>query len=114
MKNNPCTDIDEEFELEREKQLEQIDAVRLKFAQTDLSSLKQGTKNPRSRDRDHRSPVEPDEPEQPVKPAKPVKTTYYRSLPTASGLKLDQNAVNTLVEMGFDKANAIQGKFSEF
>ena len=52
-----------------------------------------------------------DQPDLPAKPVKPVKSTYYRSLPTASGLKLDQTAVNTLVEMGFDKANAIQGMF---
>ena len=52
-----------------------------------------------------------DQPELSAKPVKPVKSTYYRSLPTASGLKLDQTAVNTLVEMGFDKAYAIQGMF---
>ena len=42
------------------------------------------------------------------KPAAPAKTTYYRSLPTASGLKLDQKGVQQLVEMGFDKAEATQ------
>ena len=92
---------------------------RLKFGQTNLSSLKRNTLNQEvnqrrghyGSDRSHRTerdtpaPVKK-EPTIAVKPAKP--TTFYRSLPTASGLKLDQKAVQTLVEMGFDKQNATQ------
>ena len=35
--------------------------------------------------------------------------TYYRALPTVSGLKLDQTLLSKLCEMGFDRALATQG-----
>ena len=89
---------------------------RLKFGQTNLSSLKRNTLNQEvnqrrghnGSDRSHRTERDTPAPvkNEPTIAAKP--TTFYRSLPTASGLKLDQKAVQTLVEMGFDKQNATQ------
>ena len=42
-------------------------------------------------------------------PPKKVEKTYYRALPTVSGLKLDQTLLSKLCEMGFDRALATQG-----
>ena len=81
-----------------------------------MSNLKRNTfdatSNPRDRYR-NKTPVEDDD-EKPLEVAKPVPTkpaqptTYYRALPTASGYKLNQQMVQQLVDMGFDKQNSVQ------
>ena len=42
------------------------------------------------------------------KKAEAPKSSYYKALPTASGLELDKAKVKLLVEMGFQQADCIQ------
>ena len=105
---------DLEFEADRKKELEKIEAVRTKFAAADLSNIKKNTfdKNPpnryeRNQSRNSNPEKESKRPSETVKPVKKTETVY-RALPTVSGLKLDQKLLGSLVEMGFDRGLATQ------
>ena len=96
-------------------ELKKIEAVRLKFAAADLSSIKKNSfdqkkehwRNDRRDQSEEKKELTNEKKEPPKKVEAPK--TYYRALPTVSGLKLDQTLLSKLCEMGFDRALATQG-----
>ena len=104
------------YENRCEAELKKIETVRLKFAAADLSSIKKNSfdqkkehwrKNDQSEEKKNEIANEKREPSKKVQEAP---KTYYRALPTVSGLKLDQALLSKLCEMGFDRALATQGR----
>ena len=94
-------------------ELKKIETVRLKFAAADLSSIKKNSfdqkKDNWRNDRRDQSEEKKELTNEKQEPPKKVEKTYYRALPTVSGLKLDQTLLSKLCEMGFDRALATQG-----
>ena len=94
-------------------ELKKIETVRLKFAAADLSSIKKNSFDQKKEhwrnDRRDQSEEKKELTNKKKEPPKKVEKTYYRALPTVSGLKLDQTLLSKLCEMGFDRALATQG-----
>ena len=96
-------------------ELKKIETVRLKFAAADLSSIKKNSfdqkKEHWKNDKRDQSGEKRELANEKSLPPKKVDApkTYYRALPTVSGLKLDQALLSKLCEMGFDRSLATQG-----
>ncbi|CBY06888.1 unnamed protein product [Oikopleura dioica] len=114
------SDSEGEFEEQRASDLAKIETARVKFAksrslgvlpnnqQRDLENQYKREVNQRSSQSSAAStPVPVPESKVSKKPA-PTKSSYYKALPTASGLELDKQKVKMLVEMGFQQADCIQ------